>query len=329
MLILLGLASNRCFPQYDLEMTLRLHVAMLTSLFRSRLFILPLAVASAFSLSHAETANPKTKATTPASPAKKAQVKVIPADINGYKTVVAPPPNPASLKIAIFDGDGAPKGGVDSVCERVKSMPGSTITLVKAEQIAAGGLAGYDVVIFSGGSGSTQAKALGDDGRKKVREFVKNGGGYVGICAGAYLACSNFSWGLGILNASTVSSKWMRGSGYMDVEVTVDGAPIIGPVDGIFKVRYNNGPIIKPGDRADLPAYRPLSLFRSEVAKNDTPVGIMVNSPAQAVSTFGKGRVFISSPHPENTPGLEHLIPRGILWAAGKLEEHPATTAVP
>lgn len=307
---------------------LRLHATMVASLFCSRFLLLQVAT-FAISLSHAETAKPKAEDKTPTEAPATSPSKVIPPDINGYKTVIAPPPNPASLKIAIFDGDGAPKSGVDSVCDRVKSMPGSTITLVKAEQIAAGGLAGYDVVIFSGGSGGTQAKALGDEGRAKVREFVKNGGGYVGICAGAYLACSNFSWGLGILNASTVSSKWMRGSGFMDVEVTVDGAPIIGPVDGIFKVRYNNGPIIKPGDRADLPAYRPLSLFRSEVAKNGSPVGVMVNSPAQAVSTFGKGRVFISSPHPENTPGLEHLIPRGILWAAGKLEESPATAAVP
>jgi len=47
-------------------------------------------------------------------------------------------------------------------------------------------------------------------------------------------------------------------------------------------------------------------------------VGVMVNSPAQAIGTFGKGRVFISSPHPEGTPGLEHLIPRGIVWASGQ-----------
>lgn len=264
---------------------------------------------------------------------KKAPVsstKVIPPDINDYKTIIAAPKNPASLKIAIFDGKGAPGSGIESVCSKVELMAGSTITRLKPEEIASGGLAGYDVVVFSGGSGSAQAASLGEEGREKVREFVKKGGGYVGICAGAYLACSNFSWGLGILNASTVSSKWMRGSGFMDSEVTVDGVPILGAVDGTFKVRYNNGPIIKPGTRADLPAYRPLALFRSEVANNGTPVGVMVNSPAQAVSTFGKGRVFISSPHPENTPGLEHFIPRGILWAAGKLpEEQSATNPVP
>ena len=44
----------------------------------------------------------------------------------------------------------------------------------------------------------------------------------------------------------------------------------------------------------------------------------MARTSAAVRAQYGKGRVFISSPHPENTPGLEHLIPRGILWAAGK-----------
>lgn len=294
---------------------------MLTTPYLPRLFVLTQALVFVTFVLHAEEPKAQGKNLTAPSQEKKKTVAVPPPDINGFKTIINPPKNPAALKIAIFDGDGAPMSGIENVCERVKSMPGSSITLVKAAEIAEKGLAGYDVVVFSGGSGGTQAKSLGEVGREKVRHFVKNGGGYVGICAGAYLACSNFSWGLGILNASTVSSKWMRGSGYMDVEVTVDGAPILGPVEGPFKVRYNNGPIIKPGDRADLPAYRPLSLFRSEVANNGTPVGVMVNSPAQAAAAFGKGRVFISSPHPENTPGLEHLIPRGILWSAGRLEE--------
>lgn len=302
---------------------------MLAAPFLTRLFILPLALASVAVVTRAETSKAKEAVSKLPAQAKKPTPAVIPLDINGFKTIIGPPQNPASLKIAIFDGEGAPISGIQNVCERVKSMPRSSITLVKAAEIAETGLAGYDVVIFSGGSGGTQAKSLGEAGREKVRQFVKNGGGYVGICAGAYLACSNFSWGLGILNASTVSSKWMRGSGYMDMEVTVDGAPILGPVKGHFKVRYNNGPIIKPGDRADLPAYRPLSLFRSEVAKNGSPVGVMVNSPAQAAASYGKGRVFISSPHPENTPGLEHLIPRGILWSAGKLDEASASSTTP
>ena len=243
---------------------------------------------------------------------------VIPPDINGGKTIIPPPVRPQAVKVGIFDGKGAPGDGINHVINVLKTLPEAQVTRIPAEQMGTTDLKRFDVVVFSGGSASQQSKSIGEAGLNNVREFVRGGGGYCGICAGAYLACSNFSWGLGILNASTVSNKWMRGRGFVDLEVTVDGKPLLGDVSGAFKVRYANGPIIKPGDRADIPAYRPLSLFRSEIAENGSPKGVMVNSPAQAAGTFGKGRVFISSPHPENTPGLEHLIPRGILWAAGQ-----------
>ncbi len=250
----------------------------------------------------------------------KATTFVIPPDINGLKTIVQPPGAAKPLKVGIFDGKGAPGEGINNVINVLKTLPQAQVTRIPGEQMGSIDLKQFDVVVFSGGSGSQQSKSIGEAGLKNVREFVRGGGGYCGICAGAYLACSNFSWGLGILNASTVSSKWARGRGFMDMEITADGKPVLGEVSGIFKVRYANGPIIKPGDRADIPPYRPLALFRSEIAENGSPVGVMVNSPAQAVGTFGKGRVFISSPHPENTPGLEHLIPRSILWAAGQDE---------
>ncbi len=258
-----------------------------------------------------------TAQTTESKPKPKAPPFVIPPDINGLKTIIAAPAKTKPIKVAIFEGKGASGGGIESTEARIQSIPLATVTRVKAEDWAGIDLKAYDVVVFSGGSGSAQAEAIGEAGRNNVREYVRGGGGYVGICAGAYLACSNFKWGLGILNASTVSSKWLRGQGFMDLEVTDEGRKLLGDVKGTFKVRYNNGPIIKPAERTDVPAYTTVSLFRSEIAKFGSPEGVMVNSPAHALATFGRGRVFISSPHPENTPGLEHLIPRGVLWAGG------------
>lgn len=260
--------------------------------------------------SAAEAEVPKSKAKAPAP-------FVIPPDVNGMKTIIAPPEKTRPLKVAIFDGKGAPNDGIENVSGRIKSIPEATVIRVKAEEWATIDLNQFDVVAFSGGSGSQQAEAIGEAGRNNVREFIRGGGGYVGVCAGAYLACSNFKWGLGILNASTVSSKWQRGKAFLDSEVTEAGRQLLGDVRGTFKVRYGNGPVIKPAERTDIPAYTTISVFKSEIAENGTPVGVMVDSPAQAQATFGKGRVFISSPHPENTPGLEHLIPRGVLWAAG------------
>jgi len=243
---------------------------------------------------------------------------ITPPDVNGMKTIIAAPTQVRLLKVGIYAGPGTPKSSSDAVLNVLKSFPEISAVTMSGADVGTLNLGAFDVLVFPGGSGSGQSKGIGEAGLKNVREFVKNGGGYVGICAGAYLACSNFTWGLGILNASTVSNKWRRGQGIVEVESTGSNPEILGEVKGTFKVRYNNGPVLKPGERTDLPAYTPLVLFRTEMALNETPVGVMVNSPAQAISTYGKGRVFVSSPHPEATPGLENLIPRGVFWAAGE-----------
>jgi hypothetical protein len=54
------------------------------------------------------------------------------------------------------------------------------------------------------------------------------------------------------------------------------------------------------------------------VAKNNAPKGVQINSPAIAVGPYGKGRVILISPHPEQTPGLEDLVRNAALWAVGK-----------
>jgi GMP synthase-like glutamine amidotransferase len=276
-----------------------------------RRHLFPLLLLGTVGLLHAQPAAVKPGAKTQAAPF------VIPPDVNGLKAIIAPPEKTKALKVAIFAGKGAPDDGIANVTARIQSLPQATVTRVQAGEWATIDLQAFDLVVFSGGSGSAQAEAIGLAGRNNVREYVRNGGGYVGICAGAYLACSNFTWGLGILNAGTVSNKWRRGQGFMDIELTDDGRKLLGDVRGTFKVRYHNGPIIRPAGRSDLPAYATVAFFRTEIAQFGSPVGVMVDSPAQARGTFGRGRVFISSPHPENTPGLEQIIPRAVLWAGG------------
>lgn len=244
----------------------------------------------------------------------------IPPDINGNKTIVPPPAKTKPFRLAIYKDLGSGAGGVVNVSDRARQVPGATITILSGEQIAAGALTNdkFDAVAFTGGSGSKQAQGIGETGRANVKKFVENGGGYLGICAGAYLATSGYSWSLGIINAKTISSKWKRGQGFLDLEVTPDGAPIVGDVKGSFKCRYANGPVVKPAGVSELPEYKVAAWFRSELALNGTPAGIQVDSPAAFYSTYGKGRVFILSPHPENTPGLENFVPRALLWIAAK-----------
>lgn len=239
-----------------------------------------------------------------------------------------PPPNPPNLfdppttvrplRIAIYAGPGSGANGITHVTQRSQQLPGAQITTLAPAEIGSRDLSSFDIIIFSGGSGSAQAKAIGEAGKKNVRDFVARGGGYLGICAGAYLACAGFDWGLGILNAKTVSNKWQRGRGQVQVQLSSDGAEIFGPVREPFSIRYANGPIIKPLGRNDLPAYQVAAHFRTELAEHGSPVGVMRDSPAAVFAPYGQGRVITISPHSEDTPGLENFVPRALAWLAAK-----------
>ncbi len=221
------------------------------------------------------------------------------------------------IRVALYDDEGAFGKGVPRVTEILGQAGNFQVTIFKAADLP-GALQEKDVVIFTGGSGSKQGNAIGEAGRAEVQRFVRAGGGYLGICGGAYLACSKFSWGLGLLDAQTVSPKWKRGEGQVQIEITPAGQSLTSLPAEQRGIRYANGPIIKPAGRTDLAPYEPLAIFRTELAENGSPVGAMVNTPAILQSRFGQGRVIISSPHPEQTPGLDVAVERAVRWVAGR-----------
>lgn len=225
--------------------------------------------------------------------------------------------DPKNIRVALFDDYGSFGKGVPRCTELLSKAEGVTVTLVKPELIREGGLKNFDVVIFTGGSGGKQAGTLGLIGREQVRRFIEAGGGYLGICAGNYLACDGFSWGVHILDAKTKSSKWARGVGDVKIEFTPRGREILGMPEGILDIRYANGPVFNPAGDDAIGDFEPLAYFRSELAKNGAPVGAQVNSPAMVIGSYGKGRVLCSSPHPEQQAGMEPFVEKAVRWIAG------------
>ena len=47
----------------------------------------------------------------------------------------------------------------------------------------------FRMIYVNGGKAANHGRSLGDAARKNLQTFVRNGGSYVGTCAGAYLAC--------------------------------------------------------------------------------------------------------------------------------------------
>jgi hypothetical protein len=133
----------------------------------------------------------------------------------------------------------------------------------------------YDVLIMPGGSAKQQSRELGAPGRREIVRFVERGGGYVGICAGAFLACAFHAperslklAPLGCLLGDNpkpgFKQRWQRGSGFLRVQLTGEGRRLLwdeglswkeedieaqagGP--GLIVSRYNNGPLMMD-DRA-------------------------------------------------------------------------------
>ena len=178
------------------------------------------------------------------------------------------------------------------------------------------------MLVQPGGSGSKQAEALKPEGREAIKEFVRGGGGYVGICAGAYLASADYTWSLHILNAKVIDRQhWARGTGEVKVRMSAEGQRLFGVKDEVVSVFYGQGPLLAAAEQADLPAYETLGTYETEIAERGAPSGVMKGTTAFAAAEFGKGRVVCLSPHPERSAGLDGIIRRAVGWAAGVGEE--------
>src|SRR5262249_1688847 len=89
------------------------------------------------------------------------------------------------------------------------AIPLCTHELLSAENIQSGPgrLARFDVLIFPGGRAHKQAAALGENARGAVKDFIRSGGGYVGICAGGFLASAQYDWSLGLVNTRILTGE--------------------------------------------------------------------------------------------------------------------------
>ena len=238
------------------------------------------------------------------------------------------PANTTALCVAVYDAGGVGGNGPRNLDRVFRNMKNVVVRRVGVEDIGDGVLDQFNLAIFPGGSGSKQAAALQPVGREAVQKFVKEGGGFVGICAGAYLAAANYKWSLAISNHKTYcetidlpeigkKSMWFRGaSAPVKMELTDEGRKILGDKKGVFEVRYHNGPIMSPMGNEGLGNFRTLANFRSEVSKYKPQKGTMVNTPAIIAGEFGKGRVLCVSPHPESTAALYSLVQNAIRWTA-------------
>jgi glutamine amidotransferase-like uncharacterized protein len=236
-----------------------------------------------------------------------------------------------TIRVAVFSDAGVTKAGIKQVEDCLPESQGFDVKTIDAKQIRDGDRKNFDVIIHGGGSASKQGETLGARGRDAVKTFVEGGGGFIGICAGAYLASAEYEWSLGVLDAKVIDRPhWARGEGDVQLRLTTAGEKALQPEQQVCTIHFENGPLLGPGKKDDIEDYEPLAIFESEMRKNDAPPGIMKGTTAIARGKFGKGRVVCFSPHPEKTPGREAFLQSAVRWAAhANFSEHPARDPQP
>ena len=234
------------------------------------------------------------------------------------------------IRVAVYadSGVGEEAGTETEYAKNIESTikafnPQCKTGLVKAIEIVSGALKDYDVIIFPGGSGMAQSLSLGEDGRAAVVDFVKNGGGYIGICAGAYLAQDmDLSQPvLKISNAEVLNGAvdWDRGGGIIRAKINKPYLEYFPEFTGseTFYLNYQSGPVFIPAGRKDMDPYEELIVFVSDVfhdsfkTKGESPGKAMFT-----VSEYGKGMTLLMSAHAEETPGLKWMLYRMVEIAA-------------
>ena len=234
----------------------------------------------------------------------------------------------SSLKVAVFKDIGVGPC-FNNLVAVLRRQPDIQMTILAGDDVREGALKRFDIFIVPGGSGKKEAGSLEAFGETEIKRFVADGGCYMGICAGCYLA-SNATDYLGLLPVGIRDRRhWQRGVATLPIEFTPAGKEVFGVERPMAKIVYHNGPVLdcRPIFENPQPAETlvPLAFFRDEIVAANGERGVMKDAPAMVLAKYGKGLVLGLSPHPELTPPLNRIIPHALHWLA----DHVKTQSLP
>lgn len=224
-------------------------------------------------------------------------------------------PTTPPLRVAVFqEGPEYLEYAHSAIDALLESHQRVAAGLIDGAGVRRGDLRDVDVLIFPGGSGGAQCNALSPEGGEIVEQFVADGGGVIGICAGGYSLIRGENdrfCNVELMDADLLDGEhWARGIGNVMIQPADDDEEPI-------EILYYNGPLWKPADGAAVADYTVLAIFASDMHEGDAPTGVMPGTPAIIAAQRGEGRVVLFSPHPERTPGLGWMLVDAANWVAG------------
>ncbi|MCD6320330.1 MAG: hypothetical protein J7M03_06585 [Candidatus Desulfofervidaceae bacterium] len=195
---------------------------------------------------------------------------------------------------------------------------GLPFAIITAEEIKQGKLKNYHILLVPGGWTNLKNEALGEEGRKAIKEFVAAGGNYLGICGGSGLALAEKD-GLGLISCQRKKERkianfygkihlvpmlshpiWEGFSKKATFYVWWPGLFAL-PEFSDVQILATYGEItpdffVTDLNVADLKKYDEIKKWETHYRLKISPENIK-NQPAIIEGKFGKGKVILTYPH--------------------------------
>lgn len=153
----------------------------------------------------------------------------------------------------------------------------------------------YDIIYIPGGMANFYYKQMQDGGINSLRNFIDNGGGFLGICAGAYFAADSIIWEGKKYNytldlfdgvASGSIKEIIPWDNYTITEITLNTDNELSKFSKKqYQTLYYGGPAFFSHKNVLIDTLATWNSFN--------------NNPAIINFNYGSGRVFLSGPHLE------------------------------
>jgi len=211
------------------------------------------------------------------------------------------------VQVAFYNGSGAGPYGFKAMTHFL-NWAGCLITNVTGQDIIDGCLENFDILCWPGGDYPSFWNEMGLAGKTAVQDFVHQGGGYLGICAGAYYACDYIVWmddpafppptfkvegdelNLDLCEAVAwgpifeIVPRPEPGYDMTQINIVDHTHPITDNLPDSMQIFYAGGPYFVPNAGANI-----------EI------LGVYDENDTNAIVTcdYGNGRVFLIGPHAE------------------------------
>ena len=236
--------------------------------------------------------------------------------------------------VALYSDKGTWEDSVEALQNMFQWM-GYSVTLVDAQYINNEDLDDFSILCIPGGDMYQYAQKISSKGKKTIRNFIDNGGGYIGVCGGAYFASKKVVW---------------RGNQLSMITLELFPGTAEGPFNEIvvypdYAMCEIDMATTHPVTQSGAPVEWMLYYWGPMLIVDDIDADIAIlgrytagNQPAIVAFDYGKGRVFLIGTHPEieedsSRDGVEFadelddngsdwdLMKRAVLWCLKELNQ--------